>query len=512
VLNWLASAKIATKLDDGSALTLRIESDYPAGSNITVFVEPEREREFTLSIRVPGWSRQHSASVNGVEQAPPAAGSCLAFTRAWRKGDRISLSLDMSVRAVPGDKEARGKVSLYRGPLLLAYDQRWNSFDERQIPPLDLARLAEARIAAAGKNQLPLEQMFSPLLSLEIPTHSEATLRLCDFASAGSTGTRYRSWLPATNASPPPAVTRVPPDGASVPRGKIAFRWRGGDSTNELHISADEHFAQTILSLPVPREHGAVVEIDDRFEPGRSYFWEVISRNSNGPTRSAWPPARFRVDATLPATNEMLGTIRPLGPGGALLLADLHGNPAPRFGEWQRTTNWQAAMGRLGTASAAVSLNGRQQRLAYIVGEWPEENYSVALWCRIDELPEGRIGQIFSAWAAGMDDPLRVTVDRGKLFARIESGSGYSTDGVPVTPNKWMHVAAVKAGGRLHLFIDGKERASTEAPEWITTTAKDFALGGNPHYSGNEFLAVTISDLAFFPRALSGKEIAAMLK
>ena len=32
--------------------------------------------------------------------------------------------------------------------------------------------------------------------------------------------------------------------------------------------------------------------------------------------------------------------------------------------------------------------------------------------------PEGHVGQIVSAWAVSMDDPLRVCVEKGKLFAR----------------------------------------------------------------------------------------------
>jgi len=35
----------------------------------------------------------------------------------------------------------------------------------------------------------------------------------------------------------------------------------------------------------------------------------------------------------------------------------------------------------------------------------------------------------------------------------------------------------------------------------------DCALGGNPHFSGNEHLAVTVADLALFPRGLSAEEV-----
>ena len=70
----------------------------------------------------------------------------------------------------------------------------------------------------------------------------------------------------------------------------------------------------------------------------------------------------------------------------------------------------------------------------------------MAVRVRIDSDAQGRIGQIFSAWAAGMDDPLRLVVENGKLFARIEAGGGFGTPGVPIDAGRWHHVAAVKRG------------------------------------------------------------------
>ena len=76
-----------------------------------------------------------------------------------------------------------------------------------------------------------------------------------------------------------------------------------------------------------------------------------------------------------------------------------------------------------------------------------------------------------------MDDPLRLVVDNGKLFARIEAGSSFGTPGVPVGLGRWHHVAAAKRGAILTLFMDGLPVGSSAAPEFSTTTARDCALG-----------------------------------
>jgi Concanavalin A-like lectin/glucanases superfamily len=98
-------------------------------------------------------------------------------------------------------------------------------------------------------------------------------------------------------------------------------------------------------------------------------------------------------------------------------------------------------------------------------------------------------------------------VDGGKVFARIEAGGGFSTPGAMMEAGRWYHVAAVKRGGNLTLFVDGQSVGSCAAPEFTTTQATDCALGGNPHFSGNEFLAARFADFSFFARALTTEEI-----
>ena len=49
----------------------------------------------------------------------------------------------------------------------------------------------------------------------------------------------------------------------------------------------------------------------------------------------------------------------------------------------------------------------------------------------------------------------------GKLYARIEAGSSFQTPGVAVETGKWYHVAAVKQGGELKLYLDGRARGTT---------------------------------------------------
>src|SRR5207253_3662593 len=110
-----------------------------------------------------------------------------------------------------------------------------------------------------------------------------------------------------------------------------------------------------------------------------------------------------------------------------------------------------------------------------------------------------------------LDDPLRVCIDKGNLSARIEAQQGFSTKGVAIEAGRWYHVAAVKSDGQLILYLDGKVREAATAPQFIASAAKSFALGGNPNFSGNEFLAAQFAGFAFYGRALSAQEVAALI-
>ena len=167
----------------------------------------------------------------------------------------------------------------------------------------------------------------------------------------------------------------------------------------------------------------------------------------------------------------------------------------------------RSSPGQASHDAEGTQVNGRDQMLVYAIPVWPEEDFTVAVRVRINEIPKGRLGQIFSAWTAGMDDPLRLAVEDGKLFGRIEAGQVFGTAGTPISAGTWHHVAAVKSGARLNLFLDGHPAGSCAAPEFTTTATRECALGGNPRFTGNEFLAAAFADFGLWERALTPAEV-----
>jgi uncharacterized protein len=513
VVNYYGPGTFQTRLADDTPVVLTAETDYPVEGHVALTVRPAAARKFTLKLRVPAWSRETRVRVNAESFPNPRPGHYLDLDRLWQPGDRVDLEFDFGLRAVPGDRECTGQASLYRGPLLLAYDQKWSGLDEGELPGLDLRRLSEAR---RMKHDPGSEgEVSAPWLRVELPTGGNSVLRLCDFASAGASGVRYRSWLPALHAPPPPPVTRFPADGATITAGRSWFKWTTHTNARlldyRLVVAPTSDFESPVIEWSGLKENRALLDPTRKksLEPDRWYYWKIVARNAEGETESVRPPARFKVDPRLEPTAEDLSDGTLARPDGTMIRARLRGGAEPEFGVLKRATGFASAPGPGGGDAGAVALNGRDGTLVYTLEEFPEEDYSMTVQVRVRRWPEHRLGQIFSGWTASMDDPLRVCVENGKLFARIEAQTFFSTEGAPMETNRWYRLAVIKRGGQLRLYLDGRGAGTASVPAFVRTAARDVALGGNPHFSGPEFLAADFSDFAFYNRALSEAELKA---
>lgn len=194
-LSYYGPSVFMLPLPSGRPLCLEQTTDYPRSGTIRLTVSPEAPERFALRLRIPHWSKHTEVQVNG-EPAAAAPSTYLTLDRNWQPGDTVELTLDMRLRAWAGERECAGKASLFRGPLLLAYDPRFGAHDPRSLPPLDLTRVTATEV------EWPRPPL--PLVLLKIEAADGQEMTLCDFASAGAAGTSYVSWLPVTGVQPQP--------------------------------------------------------------------------------------------------------------------------------------------------------------------------------------------------------------------------------------------------------------------------------------------------------------------
>jgi len=134
----------------GRKVKIKEQSNYPWSGAVRVSVDPDSEGEFVLKLRIPGWAKRPTASVNGVQVDVAAArNGYLDIRRVWRQGDTVALDLPMAperIYAHPFVRMDVGRVALKRGPLVYCLEEADNPGHRMQV--LQLPRASALKTAA----------------------------------------------------------------------------------------------------------------------------------------------------------------------------------------------------------------------------------------------------------------------------------------------------------------------------------------------------------------------------
>jgi len=146
------SSEMKWHLSSGTPIVLRQTTKYPWEGTIEISVAPASPEDFTLFVRIPGWSKQNSVQVNGKDTAGVTAGQYLPLRRRWSSGDKVTLSFDMRpqvVHANPAVADDRGRIALQRGPIVYCMEQldQNEASKDSSIFPYYTAQLTETTTA-----------------------------------------------------------------------------------------------------------------------------------------------------------------------------------------------------------------------------------------------------------------------------------------------------------------------------------------------------------------------------
>jgi DUF1680 family protein len=172
-------------------VSLREESTYPWSGDIRIEVAPEAPAEFALKLRIPGWARGASVSVNGEAVAMELAtvNGYLTILRRWHAGDVVDLQLPMPperIYAHPSVRMDVGRVALQRGPLVYCVEETDNPGGP--VQRLKLPRQSEIKVErrddlfdgivtlAAGGTRLSEDGWQETLYRSEPPAEEAAKL------------------------------------------------------------------------------------------------------------------------------------------------------------------------------------------------------------------------------------------------------------------------------------------------------------------------------------------------
>jgi len=121
-------------------------TNYPWDGKIQISVTPEKQTEFDLSVRIPGWannqpvpgdtyqfldntSEKISLTLNGIPATFKILNGYAVIHKNWKKGDVVEFNLPMPVRrivAIDKVKDDQNRVALQRGPLVYCFEHADN--------------------------------------------------------------------------------------------------------------------------------------------------------------------------------------------------------------------------------------------------------------------------------------------------------------------------------------------------------------------------------------------------
>ena len=195
VLNLYFPGQFEAKTASGGKVRIEMETDYPRLGAVRMTVKPARSETFTLSLRIPAWSRETVLKLNDQPLAV-RPGTYAKIRRQWAAGDQVQLALDMRARVLDAP-DGKGQVAVQRGPVLLALDDRLAPPEKGAVAVLKRnASYVEAKPDADAANKTGVWMAFDVPFMVN---GSPKTLTMCDYASAGngwSERNRFRTWLP----------------------------------------------------------------------------------------------------------------------------------------------------------------------------------------------------------------------------------------------------------------------------------------------------------------------------
>lgn len=185
-INYYGASETTLRTRSGKTISVEQVGAYPFGGDIALKIKTKGLK--TLRLRIPAWSKNTSVVRGGSKLEGVQPGQYLELTDL--KGtENISIQFDMTPHFWHGERNLSGRISIYTGPILLTLDQRFDSEGYAGDQAIDVSTL---KLQPAVTNNTLWPQ---PVMLVKATDAQGNTYTLCDFASAGQTGTLYTTWL-----------------------------------------------------------------------------------------------------------------------------------------------------------------------------------------------------------------------------------------------------------------------------------------------------------------------------
>ncbi len=128
-VNLFVPSEVTWKRADGE-VKLTQETNYPETDTTTLTLELAQSASFPLKFRVPEWTHDVSAKVNGEEfKLAAKPGTWAVIDRKWNLGDKVELRIPLSIHLQAVDQQHPDRVAMVRGPVAMIMEGLWQEVD-----------------------------------------------------------------------------------------------------------------------------------------------------------------------------------------------------------------------------------------------------------------------------------------------------------------------------------------------------------------------------------------------
>ncbi len=201
---WMASAddglvavayspcEVHTQVGE-TTVRLSEQTDYPFDGTIRIAINPAKPLRFPLRLRIPGWAKHASVTVNGISTDAHSRAGFAKIERLWKSGDVVEITFPMTPRLAIG---YQGSGSMERGPLVFSFPigENWVKLRDRtltadwQVFPstawnyalaVDDHAASELRVERAAVGASPFARESTPV-KLQVPVRKVPQWRAVD--------------------------------------------------------------------------------------------------------------------------------------------------------------------------------------------------------------------------------------------------------------------------------------------------------------------------------------------
>lgn len=160
-VNLFVQSSSTVQLNKKLAVTISQETQYPWDGQVKISVSPEKNSQFALYLRIPGWAENQvvpsdlysfvtpetdsvSITVNGEKSQFKTEKGYAVIDREWKPGDVVNYNLPMSIRRVVANVKVAddsGKVAIERGPIVYCLEGVDNGADMMKLALFDSVKL-----------------------------------------------------------------------------------------------------------------------------------------------------------------------------------------------------------------------------------------------------------------------------------------------------------------------------------------------------------------------------------